>query len=185
MKTAARTARRAAIRSARRRDPPRRPSRLGAERGNAVARKRGDDGEGESPSLFLFGWARLPILCDDRHGRSWGRAAPLRVGSPAHPRNSPEQISGDPEAERNARARCSGYPKTLRPLRFAWGPPCATRRSLTTATARLQSLAAPSAPSFRSSSNQTHLPLGWRGCVGLWARLNATVQCLLGHGPVV
>src|SRR5438552_16381893 len=115
----------------------------------------------------------------------WWRAATLRVGWPAHPRNSPEQISGDPEAERNARARCSGYPKTLRPLRFAWGPPCATRRSLTTATARLQSLAAPSAPSFRSSSNQTHLPLGWRGCVGLWARLNATVQCLLGHGPVV
>src|SRR5438552_14822790 len=42
------------------------------------------------------------------------RAAPLRVGSPAHPRNSPEQISGDPEAERNARARCSGPPVQLR-----------------------------------------------------------------------
>src|SRR5438552_10158736 len=42
------------------------------------------------------------------------RAAPLRVGSPAHPRNSPEQISGDPEAQRNARARCSGPPVQLR-----------------------------------------------------------------------
>src|SRR5438876_6660530 len=44
------------------------------------------------------------------------RAAPLRVGSPAHPRNSPEQISGDPEAERNACARCSGPPCTTRQL---------------------------------------------------------------------
>src|SRR5438876_769429 len=49
-----------------------------------------------------------------------GRAASLRVGSPAHPRNSPEQISGDPEAERNARARCSGPPCTT-PLDYA---PC-------------------------------------------------------------
>src|SRR5436309_16132631 len=57
-------------------------------------------------------------------------AAPLRVGSPA---------------ERNARARCSGPPCTT-PLQLL-GPrsvyrarPSATRRSLTTATARLQSL---------------------------------------------
>jgi len=50
----------------------------------------------------------------------WWRAAALRVGSPAHPRNSPEQISGDPEAGRNARARCSGPPCTT-PLDYA---PC-------------------------------------------------------------
>src|SRR5439155_8136788 len=66
-------------------------------------------------------WSRIlktRSLYDDSCGRSGWRAAALQVGSPAHPRNSPEQISGDPEAQRNARARCSGPPCTT-PLDYA------------------------------------------------------------------
>src|SRR5437667_9260128 len=86
-----------------------------------------------------------PATCADQQGWGRWRAAPLRVGSPAHPRNSPERISGDPEAEHNARARCSGPPCTtpqlLLQLRSVYrARPSATRRSLTTATACLQSL---------------------------------------------
>jgi len=81
-------------------------------------------------------------------------AAPLRVGSPA---------------ERNARARCSGPPCTT-PLQLL-GPrsvyrarPSATRRSLTTATARLQSLRGhPPAPA----------PDRLR-CMGRWRRRRAS-----------
>src|SRR5439155_4097247 len=75
---------------------------------NDVSRPRTDN-------LPAWGLLRGEVSYGER-----GRAASLRVGSPAHPRNSPEQISGDPEARRNARARCSGPPCTT-PLDYA---PC-------------------------------------------------------------
>src|SRR5438093_13206473 len=106
-----------------------------------------------------------PAACADQQGWGRWRAAPLRVGSPAG---------------RNARARCSGPPCTtpqqLLQLRSVYrARPSATRRSLTTATARLQSLRG-SSPSPAPGSF-----LLWRGrtpAAGEWAPLERS--CAVG-----